>query len=211
MTDFSKIKALFGITNPKGFSVSEMQSVQSIFGQLPQVLVDYYLELGNEKDLNYTQDSLIFPNKFQHFKNEDYFIFYSENQCACVWGIKKEDIHLSNPPVYMSYDEKDWEIESENLYDFLLAMAYLQAVFSLDYRGETFRYITEKDLEFIRENYENKKVTFKQWTQGIEFYSNYDDSIIVIMGGCEQMIYSSRNKEHFIEMDKILSTLGETM
>lgn len=211
MTDFAKIKTLFGITHPKGFSTDEIQSVRSIFGGLPQVLADYYAELGAEEYLNQTQDSLTRPGEFKYFTNNDYLIFYCENQRVCVWGIRKEDLDLPNPPVYMSWDEKTWELESENLFDFLLAMAYLQAVFGLEYGAETFRCITNEDLEFIRRNYENKKVTFKQWTVGIEFYSNYDDSIIVVMGNCEQMIYSSRNKEHFAEMDAVLSKIGEEM
>jgi hypothetical protein len=67
MTDFSTIKKLFKITELNGFTESEMQVVKDIFGQLPEVLLDYYIELGKIESLNHTQDSLIIPERFQYF------------------------------------------------------------------------------------------------------------------------------------------------
>lgn len=211
MADFSSIKKLFGITNPKGLSSDEINSIKSIFGNLPQTLIDFYMEFGNEPEVTQTQDSLLLPNDLKYFKHNEYLIFYCENQRVCVWGIHKDDLAKENPLVYMSYDEKEWMPESEKLSDFLLAMSYLQSLFALEYIVDTFRYISAGDVEYIRSNFKSKGVSFKQWTQGIEFYSNYDDSIIIIMGGGEQLMYSSASKEHFTEMDKVLSTLGEEM
>ena len=52
MTDFSIIKELYHITEPKGFTIDEIQIVKDIFGKLPQVFVDYYTELGKIENLN---------------------------------------------------------------------------------------------------------------------------------------------------------------
>ncbi len=211
MTDFSMIKKLYTITKATGFSHKEIRSIQSIFGNLPQVLIDYYSELGKDKRLNDTQDSLIMPDQFQHFKHNDYLIFYCENQRSCVWGIHKDDLSKPNPPVYMSENEKEWSVEADKLSDFLTAMAYLQAVFALEYYPETFYEIEQGDLLYIRTHFANKGVSFKQWTCGIEFYGNHDDSIIIVMGGGQQLTYSTDNKDHFEEMDVLLSKLGSEM
>lgn len=210
MTDFSVIKKLFHIAEPNGFTNDEIQIVKDIFGQLPNVFVDYYAELGKIQNLNHTQDLLIVPERFQYYKNDDYLIFYSENQKACVWGIHKEDLSKSNPPVYMSYDEKEWSLETETLTDFFTAMAYLQASFALDFTCDTFYEIEPNELDFITQNFSNKGVFFRQWVEGIKFYGNYSDDVIVVING-NQMHYSSNTEEHFLEMDKVLSKLGSEL
>jgi len=210
MTDFSKIKKLFGITEPNGFTENEIQVVKDIFGDLPAVFVDYYTELGKIQNLNQTQDLLIVPERFQYFKHNDYLIFYYENQRACVWGIHKDDLSKRNPPVYMSYDEKEWNLETETLTDFFTAMAFLQAGFALEFPSNTFYEIEPNDLDFIIKNYSDKGVSFKQWLEGIQFYGNHDDEVIIITGG-NQMFYSSNTENHFLEMDKVLSKLGSEL
>ncbi|MNK76354.1 hypothetical protein D3C87_959210 [compost metagenome] len=210
MTDFSIIKKLFGISEPNGFAENEINVVRDIFGDLPKVLTDYYTELGKIQNLNHTQDLLIVPERFQYFRHNDYLIFYYENQRSCVWGIHKDDLSKANPPVYMSFDEKEWNLETETLTDFFTAMAFLQAGFALEFPGNTFYEIEPKDLDFIIKNYSNKGVSFKQWLEGIQFYGNHADDVIVIMGG-NQMFYASNSQEHFIEIDEVLSQLGKEL
>ncbi len=207
MTDFSTIKKLFNISKPNGFANEEIQAVKNIFGNLPQVFVDYYSEFGKIQNLNHTQDSLIIPERFQYFKHDNYLIFYHENQRACVWGIHKDDLSKPNPPVYMSYDEKEWNLETETLTDFFTAMAFLQAGFALEYTAECFYEIDDEGLNFIVENYKNKGVSFKQWTEGINFYGNHDDEVIFVMSN-NQIFYSSNIEKHFLELDEVLSKLG---
>ncbi|WP_343613562.1 hypothetical protein [Flavobacterium sp.] len=207
MTDFSTIKKLFHISEPNGFTTDEIQSVKDIFGKLPEVFIDYYTELGKIQNLNHTQDFLIVPERFQYFQHDDYLIFYSENQCACVWGIHKNDLSKSNPPVYISHDQKEWNLETETLMDFFTAMAYLQAGFALDFTCDAFYELEPNELDFISQNFANKGVSFTQWLGGINFYGNHDDDVIVIEAK-NQLFYSSNTEEHFLEMDKILSKLG---
>lgn len=207
MTDFSPIKKLFGITEPNGFTEDEIQIVKDIFGDLPKVFIDYYTELGKIENLNHTQDSLIIPERFQYFQHEDYLIFYSENQRVCVWGIHKGDLSHPNPSVYMSYDDKEWKKETETLMEFFEAMANLQAGFALEYTPECFYEIDDKDINVIAENYKNKGVSFTQWAEGISFYGNHDDEVIIVMSN-NQLFYSSGSQQHFTELDKVLSKLG---
>lgn len=119
MTDFSTIKKLFHISESNGFANKEIETIKNIFGNLPKVFVDYYAELGKIQNLNQTQDLLITPERFQYYQHNDFLIFYSENQRACVWGINKQDLLNANPPVYISYDQKTWLLETETLLEFL--------------------------------------------------------------------------------------------
>jgi len=209
MTDFTKIKKMFDITHQNGFSHAEIQTMKNIFGELPQVLIDYYLELGGDKRLNQTQDCLLGPSQLQYYKHDEYYIFYCENQRVCVWGIHKDDLSGPNPPVYMSYNEKEWKREFETLTGFFDAMACLQAVFAFEYGCESFYSIERNDLDFIREHFQNKDVSFRHWI-GVEFFGNYDDSIIAVMKNDDSfdLIYSSSDIKHFDEMDRVLSKLG---
>ncbi|MFH6992296.1 hypothetical protein [Flavobacterium sp. FlaQc-48] len=210
MTDFSTIKKLFHIEEPNGFNNDEIQIVKNIFGNLPKIFMDYYAELGKIQNLNHTQDSLIVPEHFQNYKHDDYLIFYAENQKACVWGIHKDDLSKPNPSVYMSYDEEEWNQETETLIDFFTAMAYLQAGFGLEFPCNTFRELEDDELGFIRKNFKNKGFSFMQWLGGISFYGNYDDDVIVIMAA-NQLFYAANTEAHFVELDKVLSKVGTEM
>ena len=210
MTDFSTIKKLFHISEPNGFTENEIKIVKDIFGNLPKVFVDYYSELGKIQNLNQTQDSLIIPERFQFYNHNDYLIFYTENQHACVWGIHKDDLSLDNPPVYMSYDQREWNLETETLKDFFTAMAFLQAGFAIQFSSEAFYDLDRKEVDFIIENYKNKVVSFKEWGEGINFYGNHEDDIIILMSN-NQLFYASNTKEHFDELHKVLSQLGSEL
>lgn len=207
MTDFSTIKKLFHIEKPNGFSNGEMQIVKNIFGNLPKVFMDYYAELGKIQSINQTQDSLIIPERFHYYNHNNYLIFYTENQHACVWGIHKDDLSKSDPPVYMSEDQKIWNHETETLTEFFTAMAFLQAGFGLEFPGNTFYELEEHELEFISKNFKNKGFSFKKWLGGVSFYGNYDDDVIVLQA-TNQLFYAANTKEHFAELDEVLSKLG---
>lgn len=210
MTNFSIIKKLYGITETNGFAENEIQVIQDIFGNLPKVFIDYYAELGKIENLNHTQDLLIVPERFQYYKQDDYLIFYSENQRACVWGIHKDDLSNPNPPVYMSYDEQEWNLETETLTDFFTAMAFLQAGFALQFPSNVFYEVEQHELDFISQNFSNKGVSFTQWLEGIKFYGNHDDDVIIVMSN-NQVFYAANSEKHFLELDDVLSKLGKEL
>ncbi|GET45407.1 hypothetical protein [Capnocytophaga felis] len=210
MTDFNYIKTLFNIQENNGFTDEELQNIRKVSSNIPQVLYDYYVQLGKITKLNQTQDSLLIPEQVQWSKNKDYLIFYAENQWACVWAIQKEDLTEENPSVYMSKNQETWEKESETLTDFLNAMANLQAVFSFEYSSEDFLFINEEELKFIKQNFQKKPFAFKKWI-GIDFYGNFIGDIIAIFNNKPyyDVCYAASNKEHFEEIDKLIRNLGE--
>lgn len=210
MTNFSSIRKLFEITENNGFSVEETTTFLQDINSIPKILQDYYLQLGKIKNLNQTQDSLIEPSNLKYSKNEDFLVFYAENQWACVWGVHKNDLEKDNPPVYMSYDELEWLVEFEKLSDYLDAMANLQATFGLAYTAEEFLMINESELDTIKQNYKKRDFEFTQWI-GIQFYANNDNDVITVMKNNDyyDLIYASGNDEQFEAMHEELVQLGE--
>lgn len=210
MTNFNEIKRLFDITEENGFSEIEILAYKQVCDHIPMVLYDYYLQLGKIHELNHTQDNLLTPNNLKLSENKDYIIFYVENQWACVWGISKNDLNLDNPPVYMSNDEIDWELECDSLTKFLYAIANLQAAFALPFSTEEFYNVSLSSLEIIRRNFKKRDVALAKWI-GIELYGNFDNDVIVIMknDGYYDLIYASNNELQFNQMNNILFELVE--
>jgi len=210
MTNFKEIKKLFEITQENGFTEREILAYQHVCDNIPKVLFDYYLQLGKIQELNHTQDNLLAPNQLKLSEKEDYVIFYIENQWACVWGISKNDLNLDNPPIYMSTDEIDWELECSSLTDFLYAIANLQAAFALPFNAEEFYNVSLSSLEIIRRNFKKRDVALTKWI-GIEFYGNFDNDVIAVMknDGDYDLIYASKSEHQFKQMNDILYELAE--
>jgi hypothetical protein len=208
---FTQIRTLFGIEEDCGFTEVEMQPFFSVVEQMPQLLYDYYTTLGKHQALNQTQDCLVTPkSNLALFNNPDYFVFYTENQNCCLWAIAKGDLGEENPKVYVSYNQKEWQVECDTLSEFLLAMAHLQAVFALPYTYEGFKLITSEDLAAIKSHFPKKPFTIRHWLQGVELYGGATDSIVVLDGG-EQLVYASSSESSFEEMDRFLENIGEEM
>lgn len=208
MNTFQTIKSLFGITQNNGFSAEELSVLENNFGKIPLFLYEYYTQLGKVEPLNCTQDTLLNPQKVCWCKNQEYLIFYVENQWACVWGIHRQDLSADNPPVYMSYDEIHWQKETENLADFLSAMAHLQAVFYFEFNPEEFFFFTEPEKQFneLKLLFTQKPFCFSQWCEGIEFYGNTDDEVIAVFSG-NHFTFAAKNQERFLEIEQLLDPI----
>ena len=112
---------------------------------LPRVLKDYYHECG-DLDIN-TACSELFKLEDTYFshdglrefleddeyseeqiekilqKTENILIFWCENQGIWNAGIKKEDLSLKNPPIYMSTNDDlySWEKVTEDIDTFIIS------------------------------------------------------------------------------------------
>jgi hypothetical protein len=208
MTDFSKINILLGLNSPNGFSENEIADILNSFGAFPQILLDYYKELGNY-DFNNWQDYLTKPYKNNYFvmgkylinhSTDKYAIICQENQGVCFAGIKAEDLSQENPPVYFTFDKKHWEIGCNNLLNYIHGFVYTNAVTCLKFNG-CFD-INDNGINFIKSNFKNKNVIFNNWAVDgkNEFYGDYDDTIMMLTAETS-LLYASNNKEHFMEME----------
>ncbi|MFD1604604.1 SMI1/KNR4 family protein [Flavobacterium artemisiae] len=153
------IKRLYNLSeneNP-GFSEKEISELETRLDiTLPSKLREFYLLLGKEENLNYSYNTLFKPEEV-HFSDDGFLLIYEENQGVVIWGIKKEDLELDNPPVYGNYDtieKSNWEIETQTAEDFLVMMAIYNGTFGgLQYNGNYIGPIDSNDVLFIENNF----------------------------------------------------------
>lgn len=173
MNYIQKIKRLYNLSENENYGFSEDQIFnleKKLNVNLPSKLKEYYLELGKEEKLNYCFNRLLKPENEIGFSDDDFLVFYEENQNVAFWGIKKEDLSKENPPVYGNYDtieKSDWEIETETIEDFFLLMAVFNGTLGgLQFNGNYLGEIDSQIVKFVEENYtlvpnisrENQKV-----------------------------------------------------
>ena len=173
MNYIQKIKRLYNLSENENYGFSENQILdleKKLEIKLPLKLKEYYLELGKEENLNYSFNRLLKPENEIGFSDDDFLVFYEENQNVAFWGIKKEDLSKENPPVYGNYDtieKSDWEIETQTTENFFLFMAVFSGTLGgLQFNGNHFGEIDSEIVKLVEENYtlvseisrENQKV-----------------------------------------------------
>ena len=173
MNYIQKIKRLYSLSEDENYGFSEKQILdleKTLNVKLPSKIKEYYLELGKEENLNYCFNRLLKPENEIGFSDDDFLVFYEENQNVAFWGIKKEDLSKENPPVYGNYDtieKSDWEIETQTTENFFLFMAVFSGTLGgLQFNGNHFGEIDSEIVKLVEENYtlvseisrENQKV-----------------------------------------------------
>lgn len=180
---FEKIRELYDISdNSFGLSEHEILNCEIRLSiTLPSILKEYYLQLGNNSQLNQTQYFLLLPNKI-YFDKGDHLIFYSENQGNAIWGIKREELNFENPQVYITYNNDNWTSEGK-LLDFLTAMAYLQSIFAFQFNANAVD--ISKDIEnIVRDNWERVALKIELWA--VEFFQNTMGEVIALINSDNQ-------------------------
>ncbi|WP_273209011.1 hypothetical protein [Runella zeae] len=176
--DFKKIRELYDIwDNSFGVSDNEIALCETRLSiKLPRLLKEYYLQFGNHKKLNQTQDKPIAPQNL-YFKQGEKLIFYIENQGNVIWGIDRHDLYLENPPVFISFEEGSWTLE-DNLDKFLTSMAYLQSIFAFPFNANAIdiSYETEKT---VRSTWKKSDTSIKIWNA--EFFQNSYNEVLAFL------------------------------
>lgn len=173
MNYIQKIKRLYSLSENENYGFSENQILdleKRLNVKLPSKLKEYYLELGKEESLNYCFNRLLKPENEIGFSDDDFLVFYEENQNVAFWGIKKEDLSQDNPPIHGNYDtieKSDWEIEIETTENFFLLMAVFNGTLGgLQFNGNYLGEINSEIVKLVEEKYslvpeisrENQKV-----------------------------------------------------
>ncbi|WP_294959532.1 SMI1/KNR4 family protein [uncultured Flavobacterium sp.] len=160
MNYIQKIKRLYSLSENVNYGFSENQILdleKTLNLKLPSKLKEYYLELGKEESLNYCFNRLLKPENEIGFSDDDFLVFYEENQNVAFWGIKKDDLLQENPPVYGNYDtieQSDWEIETQTIENFFLLMAVFNGTLGgLQFNGNYFGEIDAAIVKSVEQNY----------------------------------------------------------
>jgi hypothetical protein len=195
MDYIQKIKLLYNLSENKdyGFNEAEIIEIENCFKiKLPHILREYYLKLGKNEDINNSFNKLLKPNETGFTEDNNYFVFYEENQAVVYWAINKHDFENENPKVYGNYDPKDltqdWFIDSETMEGFLLSMAYWNGVlgglnYSANYSNENS--IDENIVKNIETNWnEVQGITNQQ----LRFFTNENKEIIALTNDLENKV-----------------------
>lgn len=212
---YEEILQLFSITAPKGYTKEELEKVELEVSKIPEALKLFYLKYGKSEELLHLQDQFILPNQYQALIDEEYIIFFDENQGVCQAGIKKADANQPDPPVYVRMDSEEWLLSVDKVSDFLVAMFGYQASICLEYSPEEFYFITAEEKEKITQLFEKKAVSFKNWLEcEITVYGNQNSGRVAVMEQEDydiQMNYAANTKEEYERMDVLLSEMGEAI
>jgi hypothetical protein len=161
MTYFQKIRHLYDVPENENFGFEESGIVElekQLDIVLPAKLREYYLTLGRHEAINYSHNRLLQPAGEINFSQDDYLIFYEENQAVVRWGIKKEDLSNPNPPVYANYfsDEwnPDWHLEFPTDGCLLMLAVYNGVLGGLKYNANCLESIEPEVVSYIKDHWQ---------------------------------------------------------
>jgi hypothetical protein len=204
MERFEEIRKLYDVWDDSFGIAEEIISRRERYlgKKLPEILRQYYLQLGNNKQINQSQDNLVLPTELEIYE-DGFAVFYYENQVVWQAGIKSSDFAQDNPSVYLCYDQENWEFEIGNLFNFLTAEAFLQALFALPFNANACDVGIEKEV-FVRQNWKASK--FKSYLWGTEFFQNDSDEILALMKNKDQsdVFIATNDEKHFVDMNEKL-------
>ena len=209
MDYYQKIKKLYCLSKNSGYSENEIVEVENNLEiKFPEILREYYHILGKNKAVNESFNRLLNINGEIGFTDDNnYLVFYEENQGVVYWAISKNEIGNNNPKVYGNYypnnKSGDWFIDSETIEGFLLTMAYWNGVLG----GLKYNAIYSKDsciksniIKTIENGWEEiKGITNQQ----LRFFENDGTEIIALTTDLENNVngihIGTNNKETFIK------------
>ncbi len=216
MDKYIEIMQLFQITNPVGYSEEEVEKAEAEAGGLPLELKNFFLKYGKSPELHGLQDELMLPDRFESSKS-DYIIFFNENQGVCQAGVKKSDVSLPDPPVYVSAGGGEWKESAASVSEFLIAMYGYQAGICLPFNTEEFYWITPEEKEKIEQIFTKRPEHFHNWLYewNITVYGDNNEGRIALMENDEedaiQMQYSANTEREFRRMNGYLDSIGEAI
>ena len=211
------VRDLYGIDQPQGCTEEEISTVREIFGALPTVVEEFWRTFGRMPQLNYVQDNWIFPADFQkwkHLAEDGDLLLLNENQSVYLAYIRREDLILPNPPVYLRRGKDGpWELSAPTTNEFLEAALLYEGVWQLKYNPEEFYELSAEDMAMVQAKLEKRSAVLRNWfVTETTFYSNRPDNLVVIMDmgdGGYQAIYGGATEESYAALLEVMEGLGE--
>lgn len=215
---YELIKNLYAVDELCGYTEQEVDFMKQLFGEIPQVLEEFYRTAARTDALHHVQDTWMLPEHFEKYnwlKEEECLILLNENQGVCRAGIRREDLGMQDPPVYVSDDDTNWVICAETTSEFLAAAIGFEAPFALKFTPEEFYCLTKEELAVIESKLTKLPYEMKNWlyNMNVTLYSNALDNIVVVMDcdGDLQMLYGAASKESYDKLMEVMEGIGEAM
>lgn len=216
---WDKFKALYAVETLQGYTERDIELLKGIFGTLPRVLEDFYRTAGRTEAIYYGEDEWVLPEHYQKrewLRHPEYMILLNEAQYVCCAGIRKRDLYLSDPPVYVMQNDEHWALCAPTTSEFLNAALTYEAVYTFPYSPEEFYLLTKKDVERINTRLTKLPYEMANWIGGVHItlFQNEKDNLAVVMDcgdGMPDMLYGAASEASYAQIQLALRGIGEAM
>ncbi len=180
-----------------GYAAAELDAAEQRLGlKLQPALREYYLLVGQREDIVAKQNFLVSPDELE--VQDGLLVFYSENQSVVEWGVRRRDLKLDDPPVYLNdsgmHETPQKPIrENETLSAFVLQMLVLETACFNKYGGNAIH--NAEAVETIRQNFVPLDFPEWHWSSPCCLYGG-DDILAAVFGaseGSSEMIFVGAN------------------
>ncbi len=216
MLDYELIKKLYGIGELQGCLPEDMNYLKEKYQTIPEQLRIFFETAGGTTELNKVQDEWLFPDKYRMYTwmdkeiYKDYFVLLNENQGVFQVVIKRTDMSMDNPPVYVMDETNIVGKCADTLTEFLMGMLIYQSVFDMKYSPEDFFWYTDEEMQVIRKTMIMMPYKLHNWySDTIEFYSNAEDNMLYVMDDGNQGTYGAMTSLSYQKIEEILGEMGK--
>lgn len=220
--DYDLLKALYNIKSFVGYSDEEICELSEGFEIIPSSLYELWKKCGNTSELfDCSNDSWI-TLKYQRRwtwtkKSKEYFYLLNENQGVYQVAIRKSDMNLDNPPVYVVETSNDGTVHEigqaeSSLIAFMMGMLIYEAgLSSSEYGAEDFIWYEEEDINKIDGILKKYPYHVYNWySDRIDLYTSTGEEILFILqGDSPNGTYTAKTEEAYQTMDRLIGNLGE--
>ncbi|MCI8423176.1 MAG: hypothetical protein HFF50_06565 [Lawsonibacter sp.] len=210
------VRTLYGVDRPQGCTEAEIAAVRERFGALPAAVEDFWRTFGHTKQLNFGQDDWVFPThyaKWTWLEEIDALVLLNENQSVGQACVRRTDLALPDPPVYLWIGpDGPWELSSPTFSAFLEAALTYEAVWQLPCSPEEIFELSEADRKVVQTRLTRRPTVLKNWFfSEVTFYSSRPDNLVVVMdmgNGEYQATYGGATKESYTALLEVMEGLG---
>ncbi|MBE6754772.1 MAG: hypothetical protein E7559_10575 [Ruminococcaceae bacterium] len=202
---YEYFRQLYAADELVGWQPEDIALLKERFGALPETLEQFYSAAALTPRMLAVQDEWVTP---QHYRRWDWLwedeclVILIENQGVCRAGVRREDLHLPDPPVYYRQNgEGDpWLPCAPSVSEFLASALAYEVIFTFEYTPEDFVYCIEKEaLPLLDERLDRQGYTMS-WLSGLDFsfYTNAANNMLVLMDYGEselQLLFGGTDEE----------------
>ncbi len=216
------ILPLYGSPAPEGCPEEEITALRTRFGTLPAAVETFYRAAAKTKQFQQGQDTWVLPEHYKQWawlEETDALILLNENQGVCQAGVKKEDLSLPDPPVYVTYrDFTEWRLCAPTVTEFLAAALAYEAAFThvAPCSPEEFYWFTPEEVKKVKARLTRLPFSLLDWCSEMEItlYQNAPDNLLVLMDfgaedGEPQALYGAASEPGYQKLLTVVGGLGE--
>ena len=226
MIEYELLQKLYSIDTFAGYSDDEIKEMSEGFDEVPVALIEFWKKCGKSEELyKGTNDywiNLEFHrnSKWVNEDSKDYYYLLDENQHCYQMAIRREDMSLSDPPVYVVEPLQGGEVREvgqaeESISKFLMGMFLYEAALCagpFSYFNEDFIWYEEDDIQNLETLLTKQPYHIYNWySDRIDIYTLHDDAVLYIMMADEpQGTYSAKSEAALQRMNELIGDIGES-